>query len=112
MNLPATIPLLRDAPDGAGAGATGLPGVALGLLLLLALGWVVWQLWRTRARLRQGPAGGAALRVLGTTRLTPGHSLHEVQWQGQRLLIGCTDHTVTLVASTPPAGPAAAPAQP
>jgi flagellar biogenesis protein FliO len=33
--------------------------------------------------------------------LSPRHSLHVVVWNGRRLLLGCTDQSIQLLAETP-----------
>ncbi|WP_416352207.1 flagellar biosynthetic protein FliO [Variovorax sp. LG9.2] len=49
-----------------------------------------------------GPRGSDAIELIGTTRLTPRHSVHVVQWEGQILLIGCSDQTIALLAESTP----------
>ncbi|WP_353506082.1 flagellar biosynthetic protein FliO [Variovorax sp. J22P240] len=41
---------------------------------------------------------------LSGVRLSPRHSLHVVCWEGRRLLVGCSDHAIQLLAESP-AGP-------
>ncbi len=132
MSFPASIPLRRDPPEGASADSTGVSGMAaLGLLLLVAVfAWAWWRKRRAAGAQAIKDAGTAAaspatlqpwgrwlglpaareVRTLGSTRLTAKHSLHEVQWQGRRLLIGCADQAICLLAETPdtPSGEATA----
>lgn len=49
-----------------------------------------------------GPRGSDAIELIGTTRLTPRHSVHVVQWEGRNLLIGCSDQTIALLAESTP----------
>lgn len=119
MTLPASIPLRRDSPVTAGLGdGFDLSGLAaFGLLLTVAI--LAVALWRKRRIFRQTGeppvAAGAAspwwrglpktkserLTQLHSTRLTPKHSLHEVKWRGKRLLIGCADQAICLIAAEP-----------
>jgi flagellar biogenesis protein FliO len=39
--------------------------------------------------------------VRNTTQLTQRHSIHEVQWNGRKLLIGCSDKDIRLLADVP-----------
>ena len=126
MSLPASIPLKRDPPADMAAGATGMDfgGMAgLGLLLIVAV--FAWAWWRRRMAGGQATAAAArtsppwaqwlgaartraGITTLASSRLTPRHSVHEVQWQGKRLLIGCAEHSICLLAEVPVAD---APAQ-
>lgn len=119
MTLPASIPLRRDSPmtGGLGDGADMSGFTALGLLLAVAI--LAVALWRKRRMFQQTgvpPLAATAaspwsrwlpktnprrLTPLHSTRLTPKHSLHEVQWRGQRLLIGCADQSICLIAAEP-----------
>jgi hypothetical protein len=118
MTLPASIPLRRDSPDNTGWGDRGDPSgiAALGLVLIVAIFAVAW--WRKRGRPGKTEVAGAgrraslwhrlmpgALRVdiaaLSSTHLTAHHSVHEVHWQGKRLLIGCADGSICLLAEVP-----------
>lgn len=122
MTLPDSIPLRRDSPVGSGFGDgadfSGLAG--LGLLLVFAIFAIAW--WRKHrapASDRTKPAAdvrprwarwlgtphSSAITATGSTRLTPQHSLHEVEWQGKRLLIGCAEHSISLLAEAPITAP-------
>ena len=52
--------------------------------------WGPWKLWF------KGPLG-AELQVVASTRLTPGHSVHVLQWQGQTFLLGCSAESITVL---------------
>jgi flagellar biogenesis protein FliO len=39
--------------------------------------------------------------LVSSARLTPQHSVHEVTWQGRRLLIGCAPQSIALLAEAP-----------
>lgn len=54
-----------------------------------------WQRWR---QVMPGAAHPAEVRRVESTRLTPHHSLHVVEWNGRRLLVGCSEHSVQLLA--------------
>ena len=119
MTLPASIPLRRDSPITAGLGdGTDMSGfAAFGLLLVVAI--IAVALWRKRRIFQQTdetPVATTAaspwsrwlpktrparLTPLQSTRLTPKHSLHEVQWRGKRLLIGCAEQSICLIAAEP-----------
>ena len=64
---------------------------------LLAL--VLWVLKRTDGL--NGRAGNSLLEVRGSTRLGKGAALTVVRLDGKDLLLGVTDHTVTLLTSEP-----------
>ncbi|WP_371414418.1 flagellar biosynthetic protein FliO [Acidovorax sp. 1608163] len=49
--------------------------------------------WFSRLQMRTAQAP----QVRGSTRLTPTHSLHEVEWQGRRLLVGCSSHSIQVL---------------
>ena len=105
--LPRTIPFKQDSAPASGDASSSLAAIALALALGLAA-FGVWA-WRKRA-LSSGPesAGKGSrwwgampsrknLLLHGSTRLSPRHSVHEIEWRGRRLLIGCADQTMTLL---------------
>lgn len=57
---------------------------------------------RVRALLHAVPT--SPLECSASMRLTPRHSLHVVEWEGRRLLVGCGDQAICLVAESPPEG--------
>ncbi|NJN92608.1 MAG: flagellar biosynthetic protein FliO [Anaerolineales bacterium] len=73
----------------------------LALKLLLVIGLVYLALtglrWLQKSRI-QADAGGTTIRVLETTGLAPGRSLHLVVVGEKTLLIGATDHQLSLLA--------------
>lgn len=116
-SLPPSIPLRRD---GGAADTMNLPGDAAWLVvaaLMLAIAAATfwgrskrrspnsaagfWR-WRLGATDRSMPPGG--VERVSSTRLSPRHSLHVVEWGGRRLLIGCTDHSMRLLSEAPVAG--------
>jgi len=54
------------------------------------------------ARLLAARQERLATRVerVSSTRLSPRHSLHVVNWEGRRLLLGCSDSTIQLLAES------------
>ena len=121
MTLPDSIPLRRESPMGAGFGdSADFSGLAaIGLLLIFAIFAVAW--WRKHHAPRGdanatnapqprwarwlGAQRSKRVTPLGSTRLTPKHSLHEIEWQGKRLLIGCAEQSICLLAEMPVAAP-------
>lgn len=121
--LPSTIPFKRE-PESTYGEANPLPWVAvpLGALALLYIGVRVtrarrhastaasneklhWTSWR---RALAGQAHPTEIRRVDSTRLSPHHTLHVVEWQGRRLLVGCSEHSVHLLAEAPGQAPSAA----
>lgn len=119
MTLNESIPVRRE-PD-AVASAAGSELTWMGALVL-----VVVLLFAVRGKLRRTGAGkkGADLgkpaahwltrlqgksanapSVLGSTRLTPTHTLHDVEWQGRRLLVGCSSQSIQVLSEVPSDGP-------
>lgn len=105
--LPKTIPFKQDSAPASGDASPSLAAIAL--VLLLGLAGFGWWAWRKRA-LASGPESAATglrlwgltpsrknLLLHGSTRLSPRHSVHEIEWRGRRLLIGCADQTMTLL---------------
>jgi len=106
--LPKTIPFKQDSAGASGDASPSAAAIALVLLVGLA-GFALWA-WRKRVAASGADGTGKGLRWWGlnstqkslllhsTTRLSPRHSLHEIEWRGRRLLIGCADQTMTLLA--------------
>jgi len=112
--LPSAIPLKRDDPaverDWGGAPSWGL----LALILPIVYFSRRW-LWRVAGRsnstagrphawsrlLGRNVAVGmpADLQVLTSRKITSNHSLHVVSWQGHRLLLGCSEGSITVLSS-------------
>lgn len=103
--LPKTIPFKQDSAIASEEGSPSLAAVAL----VVALGLAGFALWAWRNQRRAGPQntgkrsnwwGTASSRdvlVHGTTRLSPKHSVHDIEWRGRRLLIGCSEQNMTLL---------------
>lgn len=115
MAFPESIPLRREADGASSVPATELAWMGV-FILLLALCAAVWRkhraargaadsaapegaLNRWLSRLQQRP--GRAATIVSSTRLTPQHSVHEVHWQGRRLLVGCAPHSIGVLAECP-----------
>lgn len=84
----ANLPLKRDAQE---ADAISLWAA---LALLVPCGAVA--VWAQRRRARR-PGDGLAPKVSGSTSLGPHGSLHVVEWGGERLLIACNAHAISVV---------------
>jgi len=106
--LPASIPLKREAAgESAGPAAEGW-WLAIAAVAVL-LGFAVMA---ARQKLNPGSANGSrwpqwrgtasahAVERVSSTRLSPRHSLHVVNWEGRRLLLGCSDSTIQLLAES------------
>ncbi len=117
MTLPATIPLRRE-PEGA-ASTPGPEAAWMGILVVLALlAAVVWRKIRMRRPVGQAPKVAKTrwsdlwasrcdndLALVSSARLTPNHSVHEVQWHGRRMLIGCAGQSMQLLGEVPAMAP-------
>jgi len=117
-SLPSSIPVKRDQP-GEAEGSSDLRWVAIVLAMGLISAAVV--IARRRARPRQatpsvGVNAGAwwtqirgvwgavpshEIQRVASTPLSPRHSLHVVVWDGKRLLLGCSDQSIQLLAQAP-----------
>jgi len=112
MNLPDAIPVLRD---GTGAGSQESVGAWPYLIVILVLLAIVLAIRRARDAQTKASTQSksnliptfpawwpwrdrSGLVVQHQTRLTSKHSLHEVQWRGRTLLIGCTDNAIAVLA--------------
>ena len=119
-SLPASIPVKREQPGEASTGASDswwIVVVVAGALLAFAV---------VAARRRARPVGAKGLWLgrfgrffdampsreiqrVSSTPLSPRHSLHVVVWNGRRLLLGCTDQSIQLLAEAPAASDAEEP---
>ncbi len=94
VSLPSSIPVQREATDdGARVEGVGMFGIAAVIVLVVAA--IV--LARKKTRAAALPSG---LARSSSIRLTPRHSLHVVEWDGRRLLVGCSEQTICLVAES------------
>ena len=131
--LPASIPLRRDSPMLAES-ANLWPWLTL--LAVATLGSVAYGLHRRRQqRLTLGNAGklpdskmrhgftglwqqcftskpAADLEIVSSTRLTPAHSVHVLQWRDQTLLLGCAGQFIAVLATQATPTSSAAPETP
>lgn len=101
FTLPASIPVKRNAPSGDSSNDSALVVIAL-LAALALLAYPVAKAWQQRKAGNAwvnwfGASPASDLRVLGSTRLTPRHSLHVVEWEGKRLLLGCSEQSVRVL---------------
>lgn len=93
-SLPSSIPVKREATDDGARGAgVGTLGIAAVFVLVAAAVLVARK--KTRAA-----ALPSELARSSCIRLTPRHSLHVVEWEGRRLLVGCSEQTICLVADS------------
>ncbi|MGE1005001.1 flagellar biosynthetic protein FliO [Ralstonia pseudosolanacearum] len=109
--LPASIPLRRDAEQDSAA-MFGAPQLLMAVAILAALLWGLSRRIRSRGSSSEGrPAGwldrfagrpgNDAARIVSASRLTGKASLHVVEWDGQQWLLGCTEHTLSVLAKRP-----------
>lgn len=122
MSLPDSIPLRRE-PQGTPVTA-GTELAWLGLFIPLAL--IAILVLRRMQKLRDpGARSGASnapktllgwfkpnlqgggLQLRESRRLTQNHSVHEVQWRGRTLLIGCSNQSIQLLGEVPQSAPQA-----
>lgn len=99
--LPARLPLRRDAPASAAAPSWL---AATGALALLALGGTVVVGRRRRwTWFKVGPARRSEHELVrvSSQALTAQASLHAVRWNDEELLLACTPQQVTLLARRP-----------
>lgn len=96
---PKANPFLADSPGD--ERPLWLSGGELALKLLLVIGLVYLALlgvrWLQRSQ-RRLVSNGATIRVLETSGLAPGRALHLVVVGEKTLLIGATDHQISLLA--------------
>jgi hypothetical protein len=114
--LPAGLPLRRGDEDAWDAQHSKSLEIVLAIVLMGMLpGWWLWR----QARARRGgmPAtprdwrqwlGGSSrpggLKLMQSLRLTPRSTLHVLQWDGEELLVGCSDTGVSVLARRAPGG--------
>ncbi len=111
MSLPETIPVRREPEAVPSSPSSELAWMGAVVLLIFIVAMVWSKLrgasansnltakgghWLSRLQMRAAQAP----QVRGSTRLTPTHSLHEVEWQGRRLLVGCSSHSIQVLSET------------
>lgn len=111
VSIPPNIPVKRDSVDATANDADTRWWMALAFIAgLVAWGVVVarrrgklssdketWTPWRgLSAHVAQ-----REIRRIASTRLTPRHSLHVIEWNGKQLLLGCTEQSVNLLSEAP-----------
>ncbi|MDN8618022.1 flagellar biosynthetic protein FliO [Variovorax ginsengisoli] len=113
--LPASIPVQREATDPDSMSAGSAAWITLGVVaafLTVALSLARARMRTPNQRGTQGLQHGRFRRLLGgkpsagidhmaTTRLSPSHSLHVVEWEGRRILLGCSTQSIQLLAEVP-----------
>lgn len=111
MSIHESIPVRRESPDAVHEAFEG--GLAwLGIILVVVLGIaVVWRLGRgpvidnnsTKRRYafdwkRVFPRKSLSdLMLVSSVRLTTKHSIHQVQWRGREILVGCSNDGIVLL---------------
>lgn len=120
-SLPASIPVKREQQGEASTGASD----SWWIVVVVAVGLLAFAVVAVRQRARPVGAKGPWLGRFGrffdampprevqrvsSTPLSPRHSLHVVVWNGRRLLLGCTDQSIQLLAEAPVASDAEEPA--
>lgn len=111
MSLPETIPVRREPEAVPSSPSSELAWMGAVVLLIFIVAMVWSKLRGTSANSNLAARGGhwlsrlqmrtaQAPQVRGSTRLTPTHSLHEVEWQGRRLLVGCSSHSIQVLSET------------
>lgn len=115
-SLPPSIPVKRDNVAGGSDDADGRWWIAAVFIAGLA-GWGIVAVRRKSAGQAAAPAwltrwtglpetaAQREIRRIASTRLTPRHSLHVVEWNGRQLLLGCTDQSVQLLSEAPATPP-------
>lgn len=109
-SLPASIPLKRDPATDASAPVGDAAWLVFAAVMLLLVPAII--IARRRALKAKGPwwrhlravldtTQPAEIQRVSSTRLSPRHSLHVVVWNGRRLLVGCTDQSMQLLAEAP-----------
>lgn len=117
--IPLTIPVRRESTS-ADESSNLLPYAASVPIFLLGL--AVYLIYRRRRGLASDkdtegevseaggfgtwakwlkPSARSELKVVANTRLTPRHSLHELHWNGNQILIGCTGESISVLATHP-----------
>lgn len=116
-SLPPEIPVKREADsnntDGEISVRWWLAAVCIGGLAAWGFvmvrrrdkGGVVPTGWLGGWRPLAEPGAPREIRRIASTRLTPRHSLHVIEWNGRQLLLGCTDQAVQLLSEAAAGGP-------
>ena len=111
--LPDSIPLRRESETERGE-ISGVPQLLVVVAVLGALLW--WLLKRFRPTTPQenrsgvwpvrvtAHPGSGGLRVIKSSRLTSKASLHVIDWDGQQLLVGCTENGLSVLSTRPEHG--------
>lgn len=110
-SLPASIPVKRDAAGEGAAPANDAAWLALAAIgVLLAFALIVARKrgraanstgpWWTQLRSLLDATPSHEIERVSSTRLTPRHTLHVVVWEGRRLLVGCSENAVALLAES------------
>jgi hypothetical protein len=112
--LPANIPVKREQPGEASTGSSD----SWWIVVVVAGGLLAFAVVAARRRARPVEAKGLwwgrfgrffdampsrEVQRVSSTPLSPRHSLHVVVWNGRRLLLGCTDQSIQLLAEAPAA---------
>lgn len=109
--LPASIPLRREA-EADGSAMFGTTQLLMVVAVLAVSTWGLSRWLRSRASSAEsrptgwlgrfaGRSGIDAAQVVSSSRLTGKASLHVVEWDRQQWLIGCTEHSVSVLAKRP-----------
>ncbi|MGN8064564.1 flagellar biosynthetic protein FliO [Ralstonia sp. 22111] len=111
--LPDSIPLRREAETERGA-VSSVPQLLVVVAVLAALLWWLLKRFRTNAPQKNKPGiwpvrvtahpGSGGLRVIKSSRLTSKASLHVIDWDGQQLLVGCTENGLSVLSTRPDHG--------
>lgn len=120
VGLPANIPLKRDPPELSNS-ASYAPVLVGALTIFVALFYAGWRIWAMRAK--NSPGGNSfakwiraksshELRVIESTRLTPRHTVHALEWRGTVFLIACSEQSVTVLNNAGVSGADAIPGAP
>lgn len=114
MSIHESIAVRREPPDTASSPLGGdwvwvFAGLALTMGLIAV--WLRWRMGASSDRVeRRSPSGlwskvlkrnASAPTLVSTVRLTSTQSLHEVDWQGRKLLIGCTTGSLVVLGEVP-----------
>lgn len=115
-SLPSNIPVKREQPGDGATPASDIGWIAIVLATGLIATAVLVARRRTRPVSAARTASGAWWKQLGglldavpsheiqrvsSMPLSPRHSLHVVVWNGRRLLLGCTEQSIQLLAEAP-----------
>ncbi|WP_093023305.1 flagellar biosynthetic protein FliO [Variovorax sp. OV700] len=112
-SLPADIPVKRELiGEATPVGDRWWFAIAIGAVLV-ATGVIVARkkarpakfsgVWLRRFQNLLDTSSSAEIARVSSVRLSPHHSLHVVIWDGRRLLLGCSNQSVQLLAEAPSA---------